>query len=71
MSRADDIMNEVRQNSGLTAMEITVKVFGRRHPYKQRVNQVCRRLVDAGYLERRGKGGPGNPFTYHLGPSLK
>jgi hypothetical protein len=63
---ADEIINEVRQHSGLTAMEITLNIFGRRHPYKQRVNGVCRRLVEAGHLERRRKGGPDNPFTYYL-----
>ena len=66
MSMVDDIVNEVRQNPGLTAMEITLNIFGRRHPYMQRVNQSCRRLVDAGRLERRGKGKPGNPFTYYI-----
>jgi hypothetical protein len=68
MSMSDDIIDAVRQNSGLTAMEITVQVFGRRHPYKQRVNHECRGLVEAGKLQRCGKGGPGKPFTYFLGP---
>jgi hypothetical protein len=66
MSMVDDIINEVRQNPGLTAIEITLNIFGRRHQYKQIVNQACRRLVDAGRLERRGKGKPGKPFTYHI-----
>ena len=70
LTTADEVINEVRQHSGLTAMEITLNIFGRRHPYKQSVNGVCRRLVEAGHLERRGKGGPGDPFTYYL-PSAR
>ena len=50
---ADDIMSELRQNPGLTAMAITVNVFGRRHPYNRKVNDECRRLVELGRLERR------------------
>jgi hypothetical protein len=65
MAIADDIMNEVRKRSGLTAMEIAVNIFGRRQYYKP-VYQECRRLVEAGRLERRGKGGPVDPFTYYL-----
>jgi hypothetical protein len=56
MTIADKIMNVLRQHAGLTAIDIAVNVFGRRHPYKQRVNHACRRLVDEGRLERRGKG---------------
>ncbi len=70
MNMADEIMDKVRVNPGLTALEIAVSIFGRRHPFKQRVNQVCRRLVDAGFLDRHGKGGPGDPFTYHIRAEL-
>jgi hypothetical protein len=63
---ADDIVNEVRKRPGQTALEITVNIFGRRHPHKQRVNEQCLRLVEAGRLERRGKGGSVDPFTYYL-----
>ncbi len=64
MTIADEIINELRQHSGLTALEIAVNIFGRRHPYQQRVNHACR--FDGGRLERRGKGGPGDPFIYYL-----
>jgi hypothetical protein len=66
MTIADDIMNELRQNPGLTAREITVNIFARRHPYNRKVNIECRRLVEAGRLERRGNGRQGDPFTYYL-----
>ena len=65
MTVADDILEEVHRETGLTAAEIAVRVFGRRSQQK-RVNQNCRHLVEAGRLERHGKGGPGDPFTYHL-----
>jgi hypothetical protein len=66
MTIADDIMTELRQNPGLTVMAITVNIFGRRHPYNWKVNDECRRLVEAGRLERRGNGRQGDPFTYYL-----
>ena len=62
----DDIINELRKRSGLTAMEIAVNIFGRRHPYTSQVNRTCRLLVEAGRLERRGEGRQRKPFTYHL-----
>jgi hypothetical protein len=68
MTLADDIMNELRKRSGLTAMEIAVSIFGRRQYYKP-VYQECRRLVEAGRLLRRGEGGQDDPFTYYLPPS--
>jgi len=69
MTVADDILDEVHRKSGLTATEIAVRVYGRRS-YLQKVSQNCRRLVEAGCLERRGKGGQRDPFTYHP-PSKK
>jgi hypothetical protein len=66
MALGDDIIDELHKGSGLTAMEIAVNIFGRRHPYYRQVHQECRRLVDAGDLERRGEGGQGDPFTYYL-----
>jgi hypothetical protein len=37
-----------------------------RNGYQQRVNSTCRRLVEEGIIVRQGRGGPGDPFTYHL-----
>jgi hypothetical protein len=66
MTLADDIINEVRKNPGLTAVEIAVNLFGRRHPYAGAIRYQCQLLVDAGRLKRRGKGGSPDPFTYYL-----
>jgi hypothetical protein len=46
-------------------MELTVRIFGRRQ-YHRKVYKECRRLAKAGRLERRGKGGSSDPFTYYL-----
>ena len=64
MTVANDILDQVHREAGLTATEIAVRVYGRRS-YQQKVGQNCRRLVEAGRLERHGKGGHGDPFTYH------
>ena len=66
MALADDIINELRKNPGLTVAAITLHLFGRRYPYTNAVRLQCTRLVDAGRLERRGKGGARHPFTYYL-----
>ena len=42
MALADDIINVVRKEPGLTAMEIGVNIFGRRYPYYAKVNLECR-----------------------------
>jgi hypothetical protein len=65
MAIADDIINELRKKPGMTAVKIAVNIFGRRQ-YYPKVYRECRRLVDAGRIERRGKGGQDDPFTYCL-----
>lgn len=71
MTLADNILNEVNRESGLAETEIAVRIFGRRDPNrKRRVNTACRYLVEAGRLDRRGKGGPGDPFTYRIASKL-
>jgi hypothetical protein len=68
MTVADDILYEVRRKSGLTEADLAALLFGRRNGYQQRVNSTCRRLVDEGVIERQGKGGPGDAFTYRVPP---
>ena len=68
MTVADDIMHEVRRKAGRTEDELAALIFGRDNAYQQRVNSTCRRLIREGKLVRRGEGGQGDPFTYHLPP---
>jgi hypothetical protein len=71
MTVADDILALVQRKQhrlNLTEEDIAEMLFGQNNGYQQRVNSDCRLLVDAGKLERRGKGGPADPFTYHTPP---
>ncbi|MFV3076458.1 TIGR02444 family protein [Niveispirillum fermenti] len=61
---ADRIITLVRARPGLTEIMIAEHLFGH-GARQQRVNQDCRLLVAAGALERRGGGGPGDPYRYH------
>jgi hypothetical protein len=63
MTVADDILLLVTTRPGLTEAQIAERLFGRKG-YQQRVNSTCRRLVREYRIERRGSGGPGDPFTY-------
>ena len=63
MGLADEIEMLVRRNPGLTEIDLARMLSG--PVYQQQVNSVCRRLVAKGRLERQGKGGWGNPFTYY------
>jgi hypothetical protein len=67
MTIADDIEDRVRRKPGLTEAELAAFLFGR-DGYQQQVNSACRRLVRDGRIVRHGRGGPGDPFTYHLPP---
>ena len=59
----DDVERQIRRTPGLTAMELARVLFGD-NGYDQRVSAECRALAYVGRIERRGKGGPGHPFTY-------
>jgi len=60
----EDIEEHIRQNPGRTATEIAKALFGD-HGYHQRVNNHCLALTLAKRVERKGTGGPGDPYTYH------
>jgi hypothetical protein len=60
----DDILEVIRSSQGLTASQIARRLFGI-DGYAERVNGVCRVLAQFGHVERRGRGGPGDPFTYY------
>ncbi len=64
MALVDDILSLITRQPGLTEAEIAKHLFGNLG-YQQRVNSTCRRLIHEDCIERRGNGGPGDPFTYH------
>jgi hypothetical protein len=59
-----DIETFIRSNPGLTATQIAVGLFGVRG-YRQLVATTLRVLCAAERVERRGHGGPGEPFRYY------
>jgi len=65
MTVADDIEVLVSRRSGLTESVLAQTLFGA-DGYQQRVNSTCRRLVRQGRLQRHGRGGTGDPFTYSV-----
>jgi hypothetical protein len=64
----DRLEKLIRATPGLTATELAEKLFGI-EGYHERVAGACRTLVRTGRAERRGAGGPGDPFTYYPPPS--
>ncbi len=60
----DQIEQVIHQSPGLTGTQIAHILFGI-GGYHQRIGHACQALVEAGGVERRGKGGPAHPFTYH------
>ena len=64
MSTKDDIELLVARKPGLTEIEIATELFGG-DAYQQKVNSQCRLLINEGRVERRGRGGNGDPFTYY------
>jgi hypothetical protein len=64
MALADEIEKLVRRKPGLTEIELVRMLHGR-GAYLQQVNSACRRLVAKGRIERQGRGGWGDPFTYY------
>jgi hypothetical protein len=63
----DVILFLVETCPGRTEAELAEAIFGKK-AYQQRVNPDCRRLADMGDIERRGYGGPGDPFRYYPVP---
>jgi hypothetical protein len=65
MALADDILAMVARRSDLTEAALAEALFGA-SAYQQRVNSTCRRLIKQGDLQRHGKGGASDPYTYTL-----
>jgi hypothetical protein len=66
MTVADDILDELRQQSGLTEIDLAVRIFGRKNAYQQRVNSACRKLRNEGQIVRDGNGGISDLYRYRL-----
>jgi hypothetical protein len=64
MTTADRVLDLIRKKSDLTEAQLASEIFGSA-AYQQRVNSSCRRLIKEGKVQRRGHGGPGDPFRYH------
>ena len=60
----DRLEKLIRDRPGLTATELARALYGD-DGYHERVGGACRALVQDGKVERRGNGGPGDPFTYY------
>lgn len=60
----DDVERTIRDNPGLTATQLARILFGR-HGYAERINGACHALARLGRVERRGRGGFGDPFRYY------
>ena len=60
----DDVEHMIRSTPGLTATKLAEKLFGI-HGHHARVSAECRMLAYFGRAERRGSGGPGDPFRYY------
>jgi hypothetical protein len=54
----------IHKRPGLTEIGLAEAIYGDK-AYQQQVNQDCRRLTDAGRVQRQGAGGPGEPFKYY------
>ena len=63
--RQQRILSEIGTSPGLTEREIAERIFGR-EGYQQQVNPDCRKLYAQGLVERRGFGGPGDPYRYYI-----
>ncbi len=59
---ADVIKFIVSHRPGLSESELSFAMFGER--VQQRVNSDCRLLAGRGLIERRGSGGPSDPYRY-------
>ena len=60
----DRVRELISDRKGLTAKELSEEIFGNKEGYQQRVNPHCIDLVNEGVVERRGEGGPRDPFRY-------
>jgi hypothetical protein len=56
----------IEKGPGRTEKELAEAIYASGdQAYQQHVNQDCRRLADANQVQRRGGGGPRDPFRYY------
>ena len=60
---ADVLPFLIENGPGRTEAQLAEAIFGHAG-YQQRVNGDCRLLLSRGCIERRGDGGPSNPYRY-------
>jgi hypothetical protein len=60
----DDIEKAISERPGLTATQIAHAMYGA-DGYGEQVRTGCLALLRQGRIERRGQGGPGDPFTHY------
>ncbi len=58
------LLDLIEKKPGLTESELAKVLFGP-GSYQQRVNGDCRLLISRNLVERKGLGGPSDPFRYH------
>jgi hypothetical protein len=63
MTLAQVLFYLIEKGPGRTKAELARAVYGR--DTQQLVNQDCRLLADGGKVERRGEGGPNDPYRYY------
>jgi hypothetical protein len=60
----DDVEKLIRERPGMKATELAMAFYGP-GGYHDRIGGLCRQLFQAYRIERRGNGGPGDPFRYY------
>ncbi len=59
------VLAAIRQKPHMTKIQIAQAVVPN-NAYQQRVNSLCRQLLKEGQLQRHGKGGRGDPYSYTI-----
>jgi hypothetical protein len=62
----DDVEKLIRERPGMKATELAVALYGP-SGYHDQIAGLCRQLLNAHRIERRGSGGPSDPFRYYPG----
>lgn len=63
MTQMDVLKFLIDKGSGRSEADLARAVHGEAG-YQQQINQDCALLLSAGLVERRGSGGPADPFRY-------